>query len=160
MNRPHDWPALYAQCAPALLRKCERVLGNRADAEDIVQQLFVDLMRRDRRGVDLPYLYRAATSRCLNRIRDGKRRASLLAQHGRGALEPPTARVDDRVLSHAMLLQLIDDLDDAHAEVLTLHFVDGLSQGEIAEMVGVSRRTVNQRISNVRARALSLREPR
>lgn len=135
------------------------MLGNRADAEDVVQQLFVDLMRRDRRDVDLAYLYRATTRRSINRIRDVRRRTSLLAQHGRGTLTPVEVRVDDQVLTHAILVQLVDALDDAHAEVMSLYFVDGLPQGDIADMVGVSRRTVNQRIANVRARARALGAP-
>lgn len=150
------WPGVYQRCAPALLRKCERMLGNRADAEDIVQQMFVDLMRRDRRDVDLPYLFRAATSRCINRIRDGRRRAALLARHGSGVFGHVDARVDDRVLSHTLLLQLVDALDDSRAEVLSLYFVDGLTQGEIADMIGVTRRTVNQRIADVREQARAL----
>ena len=149
---------LYARFAPALLRKCERVLGNRADAEDIVQQLFVDLMRRGRAHVDLPYLYRAATSRCINRMRDSRRRAGLLERHGTGLLNPHPPRVDDRVLSQALLVRLVDALDDPDAEVMSLHFVDGLDQSEVAEMLGVSRRTVVKRVARVRAVAAALED--
>ena len=52
------------------MRKCERLLQNRQDAEDVVQSLFVDLLRKGRSEAELPYLYRAATNRCLNLIRD------------------------------------------------------------------------------------------
>ena len=68
-----DARALYPTVAPALVRSCTRLLGNRADAEDVVQQLFVDLIHRGRTDLDLPYLHRAATNRSLNRIRDHKR---------------------------------------------------------------------------------------
>ncbi|MCB9779700.1 MAG: sigma-70 family RNA polymerase sigma factor [Alphaproteobacteria bacterium] len=155
---PPDLHALYLRTAPALLRKCERLLGSRADAEDIVQQLFVDLIRRGRTDVELPYLYRAATTRSLNRIRDHKRRRALVEQHGDDLLYRQPARIDDRVLSQALIVRLVEALDDDHAEVLALHFVDGLDQGEVADLLGVSRRTVVKRVGRIRDAAARLAE--
>ncbi|RME25618.1 MAG: sigma-70 family RNA polymerase sigma factor [Deltaproteobacteria bacterium] len=151
-----DPQQLYTRNAPALLRKCERMLGNRADAEDIVQQLFVDLIRRGRTDVDLPYLYRAATHRCLNRIRDRRRRRELLDRHGEGLLwrEPP--RIDDRLLSMEMVARLVDRLDERGGEVFALHFVDGIDQGEVAAMIGTSRRTVVKHVARIRRLAREL----
>ncbi len=151
-----DPQQLYTRTAPALLRKCERLLGNRADAEDIVQQLFVDLIRRGRTDVDLPYLYRAATSRCLNRIRDHRRRVALVERHGEGLLwrEPP--RVDEWLLSVELIGRLVDRLDERGAEVFALHFVDGIDQGEVAAMIGTSRRTVVKHVARIRSLAREL----
>ena len=151
-----DLRALYPQAAPALTRKCARMLGNRADAEDVVQQLFVDLIRRDVQGVELPYLFRAATNRCLNRMRDQGRRAALLAQQGAGTLWFEAPRVDDRVIGQDLLLQLVDRLDDRSAEILALHFLDGLHQGEVATLLGISRRAVVQRIAKIRSELVLL----
>lgn len=147
---------LYTRTAPALRRKCERLLGNRADAEDIVQQLFVDLIRRDRTDVDLPYLYRAATNRCLNRLRDGRRQRQLVERHGEGVLWHEPVRVDEQVLSHELLLRLVAELDERAAEILVLHFVDGLDQGEVAQLLGTSRRTVVTHVGRIRRAAAAL----
>ena len=147
---------LYQRTAPALLRKCERVLGNRPDAEDVVQQLFVDLIHRGRLDVDLPYLYTAATRRCLNRIRDHRRRTELAARHGEGLLWFEAPRLDDRVLSQDLLHTLLDRLDDRAAEILVLHFVDGMDQGEVAELLSTSRRTVVKHVARIREVAASL----
>lgn len=145
-----DPRALYPQAAPALVRKCTRMLGNRADAEDVVQQLFVDLIRREVADVGLPYLYRAATHRCLNRMRDHKRRAALLERHGEGTLWHDAPRIDDRVIGQDLLLQLVDRLDGRAAEVFALHFLDGLDQGEVAALIGTSRRTVVKHVARIR----------
>lgn len=153
-----DLRALYPRAAPALVRKSARLLGNRADAEDVVQQLFVDLIRRDVQGVDLPYLFRATTNRCLNRIRDRSRRQELLAQQGAGTLWFEAPRIDDRVVSQDLLLQLIDGLDDRAAEVFALHFLDGLDQGEVAQVLGTSRRTVVKHVGRIRAALAHLAE--
>lgn len=143
--------ALYQRTAPALLRKCTRMHGNRADAEDVLQQLFVDLMRRGPADADLPYLYRAATNRCLNRMRDHKRRAELLDRHGEGVLWFEQPRVDDRVVGQDLLLRVVDQLDDRGAEVFALHFLDGMDQGEVAALIGTSRRTVVKHVARIRA---------
>ena len=96
---------IYRRYGPALLRKCERRLGNRPDAEDIVQGIFVDL----------PYLYRAATSRCLNRIRDSRRRRELLAQHGEVLISAGPSVPEARAISVDLLAQLVDCLDKKSA---------------------------------------------
>ena len=145
-----DPRAIYPSAAPALLRKCARMLGNRADAEDVVQQLFVDLIRRSVPEVDLPYLYKAATNRCLNRMRDHRRRADLLSRHGEGTLWFEAPRVENQVVTQDLLLQLVDRLDERAAEVFSLHFMDGLDQGEVAELLGVSRRTVVKHVARIR----------
>ena len=81
----------YERYGRALLRKAERIVGNREDARDILQALFVDLLERgaDADANDLAYLYRAVTNRCLNVIRDRNNRARLLARQD-AVLRGPT----------------------------------------------------------------------
>lgn len=148
-----DPQTFYTRFAPALLRKCERLLGDRAEAEDVVQQLMVDLIHRGRTDVELPWLFRAATHRGLNRLRDRRRQASLLDQHGEAMLHPRPARIDDRLIDRRELMRLMDSLDERSAEILVLHFIDGIDQGEVAELVGLSRRAVVARIAAIREQA-------
>ena len=67
----------YLRYGPALVRKAERMLLSRADAQDVVQALFLDLLQEPDPRTELPFLYRAATDRCLNYLRDAKNRARL-----------------------------------------------------------------------------------
>jgi len=141
---------LYRRYGPALMRKCERMLGNAHDAEDVVQSLFVDLLRKGRRDVELAYLYRAATSRCLNLLRDAGRRRALLARQGEEVLAPARERLVDRVVSADLLARLAERLDRRSLEILVLHHQDGLSQEEVAALLRVSRRTVGKRLTKAR----------
>ena len=86
---PSDPQAAYRAYGPALVRKAERILRSREDAVDVVHALFVDLIPRWNRDVDLPYLYRAVTNRCLNLLRDRGTRARLLER------EQPAPRRSD-----------------------------------------------------------------
>lgn len=144
---------LYLRYGPALLRKCERVLGDRQAAEDVVQQLFVDLLRRGRTDVDLAYLYRAATNRSLNQLRDRRRRLALLER------DPPpsrTASADSAVLPLDLVRRLVEGLDERSAEIFVYRFLDDMNQDEIAALVGTSRRTVVKRLADIRTRLAEL----
>jgi RNA polymerase sigma-70 factor (ECF subfamily) len=149
---PHS---AYRRYGPALVRKAERILRSRDDATDVVHALFVDLIQRRAGAVDLPYLYRAVTNRCLNLLRDRATRARLLAENPTVA---PVARVrcDDVVIGGELLGRLVDRLDDGQREVLIARFVDDLTQDEIAEHLGVSRKTVGKRLAAIREAVLAL----
>ena len=95
----------YRRYGPAVLRKCERILASREEAEDVVQTLFLDLYRPGRADVGLPYLFRAATNRCLNRLRDAGRRQALLARHGPTVLGGEVPPIDGRYLHQVLLTE-------------------------------------------------------
>ena len=139
----------YHRYGPALRRKCERMLSNREDAEDVVQTLFIDLLRKGRTDVELGYLYRAVTTRSLNVLRDGKRRRELLRRNlDRGVVDPGP---EGQVLSVDVLARLVDQLDEQGAELLVYRFCDDMTQEEIAELTGVSRKTVGKRLQRLHA---------
>jgi RNA polymerase sigma factor (sigma-70 family) len=146
----------YARHGPALLRKAKRMLGNQADAEDVVQSLFVQLMQRGRGEADLPYLFRALTTRCLNHLRDGGNRARLLAHQEPALRGLARTRCDEEVIGMDLLLKVVDHLDVACAEVLVYRYFDDLTQDEIADLQSVSRKTVGARLARVRASVRAL----
>lgn len=148
----------YRKYARPLLRKCERMLGNADDAEDVVQALFTDMLRKGKTDVDLPYLYRAATSRCLNVLRDSKRRRELLARQGEDLLAPARTRLDEQLVSVDLLTQLIESLDRKSAEILVYRYLDDMTQAEIAALMKTSRKTVGKRLSKIKLTVRKLAE--
>jgi RNA polymerase sigma factor (sigma-70 family) len=153
-----DPQSAYRRYGPALVRKAERILRSRDDATDVVHALFVDLIQRPAGAIDLPYLYRAVTNRCLNVLRDQATRARLLAAN---PVEPAArVRCDDAVIGGQLLVQLLDRLDEGQREVLIARYVDDLTQEEIAEHLGVSRKTVGKRLAAIRVAVAALQGPR
>lgn len=142
---------------PALLRKAERILGSSDDAEDVVHALFADLASKGRgaRAADLPYLYRAVTNRCLNLIRDARRRRRLLDQQGAPSMTP---RLDRRALDVDLLARLTERLDARAMEVLVCRYIDEMTQDEIAAHLSTSRKTVGKRLARIRAALEALAE--
>lgn len=147
----------YARYGPALLRKCERLLHSPDDAQDVVQGLFVDLLRGPPRPLDLPYLYRAVTNRCLNLLRDRARRRRLLERRQESLRPEPRVRLDEAVMHHDLLLRVLQRLDARSGEILVYRCCDELTQDEIATLLGTSRKTVGRRLQGIRAELDALR---
>ena len=142
---------------PALVRKAERMLRSREDAIDVVHALFADLIPTWTPAVDLPYLYRAVTNRCLNLVRDRDTRARLLAREPTAAAPVGRVQLDDEVVGLGRIAALAERLDDAHLQVLVCRFVDDMTQDEIADHLGVSRKTVGKRLDRIRNAVTALR---
>ena len=157
MEAAGDPQAAYRAYGPALVRKAQRLLRNREDAIDVVHALFVELIPKWRSDVDLPYLYRAVTNRCLNAIRDRATRARLLAREGTAAAPVGRVRLEDEVVGVGLLAALGERLDAGHMEVLVARFVDDMTQEEIAGHLGLSRKTIGKRLDRIRDEVIALR---
>jgi RNA polymerase sigma-70 factor, ECF subfamily len=140
------------------VRKAERMLRSREDAIDVVHALFTDLIPRWNKSVDLPYLYRAVTNRCCNVLRDRGTRARLLEREQQIAAPVGRVRLDDQVVGVGLIAALAEQLDEAHMQVLVARFVDDMTQDEMSEHLGVSRKTIGKRLDRIREAVIALRE--
>jgi RNA polymerase sigma-70 factor (ECF subfamily) len=147
---------IYKRYGRALLRKAERLLQNREDAEDIVQGLFVDMWKQGQAKADLPYLYRAVTNRCLNYIRDHSNRQRLLERQEPALRGTPRTSCEEHVIALEVLLQLAETLDRKCVEVLVYRFFDDMSQEEIAHLTRTTRKTVARRLKKIHSRVYEL----
>lgn len=134
---------LYRSFAHVVLRRAERMLGTRAEAEDVLHDLFVRLHERpaelERMSEPAAFIYGATTHACLNRLRDGRTRARLLAERGHDGRMSAQPEGEVRVLLHEALTKLPEDLQ----AIAIYYYLDRMTQEEIAEIVGCSRRTVS-----------------
>ncbi|MBN2715835.1 MAG: sigma-70 family RNA polymerase sigma factor [Deltaproteobacteria bacterium] len=141
---------IYQRYGPALIRKCTRMLGSVEDAEDIVQGLFFDLLRKGKTDVDLPYLYRASTNRCLNLIRNSKKRRNLLSHQAKVAEAENLTRTDEPTANRDLLDKVIRKLDKKSRQILVYRFYDDMTQEEIASLTGYSRKTIGKKLQLIR----------
>lgn len=140
----------YQRYGRALVRRAERVLANAEDARDVVHGLFVDLCQRGDVPLDLPYLYRAVTNRCLSFLRDESNRSRLLQRNAEALVPPPRTSCDDRAIGVDLLVKLLHELDDSEIEVLMYRYLDDMTQDEVASLLGLSRKTIGKRLDRVR----------
>lgn len=128
-----------------------RVLGDAADAEDVVQRIFVGLPSAGYRGhASLwTYLYRAAVNGAVNVLRSRRRREALeqrialrdLAAAEMSSTLEPEARVLEGELLGAVARGLLR-VKPQHRQALALRIVWDLPNHEIAERLGVPMATV------------------
>src|SRR5512137_565183 len=141
---------LYTEVGPAVYRRCLRLLGSRAAAEDATQEVFVKLLRdmdrlQDRETV-LPWIFRVATNHCLNLRRDARGRGQEGDPEDLDVV--PDARGDgpdaypDRHLAQAILSRFDGETQAVAVGVL----VDGMEHEEVAAVLGISRRTVSRKL--------------
>lgn len=120
-----------------------------------MQSLFIDIMDSGKTDIDFAYLYRAATNRCLNRLRDTKRRQEILRAEAQTA---PIGRnrLHDQVVSVDLLSKLIDRLSKREAEILVYYYLDDFTQEQIADLFGIARRTVWSDLKAIQKTAAAL----
>ena len=135
---------LYRLHAAVVFRRAQRLLGSEADADEVVHDVFLSLFERAEEQLPsaniVAYLYAAVTHACLNRIRNQRNRQRLREAHAHivQASEVAGTGTEWSLTARTVLAQLPDDL----ACVAVYYHLDELSQREIAEIMGCSRRHV------------------
>lgn len=148
---------LYRQYAPAIYGRCRRLLGSAAEARDATHEAFARMISQapsHLRGDDaLRYLFRVSTNVCINWLRE--RRVHERAAPSLAARVPPASSEHEHA-DRQFAAALIARGDQTDATIAILHHVDGMQQTEIAELLGITRRTVFNRLRKLERLAEAL----
>jgi RNA polymerase sigma-70 factor (TIGR02960 family) len=157
---------------------CYRILGSAQDAEDLLQETLLAAWRGlenfEGRASMRSWLYRIATNRCLNALRDAGRRApqptpnpdatwlqpypDVLLESIPDESEGPDARYETREAVALAFVAGLQHLPPRQRAVLVLRDVLGYRAAEVADMLGGSEASVNNALGRARA-ALDARLP-
>ena len=135
---PHELERAFRAHHGLVFRTAYRVTGNAADAEDVLQTVFLRLLRRapqsDTMENEESYLRRAAINAALDviRSRQSDRTVELVEVPARGSEGEVTE------LRQA-LGRALSKLQPRSAEIFTLRFIEGFSHLEIARRFGISQ---------------------
>lgn len=136
--------ALYRRYAGLVLRRARRILGDDQLARDICQDVFVQLVRAGGTW-DTPsavgWLYRTTTHCCLNLIRGHRRWRDFLRRL------PPPQPITPPLSTQLALRGIPERLHD----IAIYYGLDEMSQDEIALVLGLSQKTVSNRIRELRS---------
>jgi RNA polymerase sigma-70 factor (ECF subfamily) len=150
-----DVEQLYVRYAPMVLRRCRQLLRDEESAVDAMQEVFARVLAR-RATLHGRYpsslLYHIATNLCLNVIRNQASRRT-------DANEEALTRIacadeqETRTLAGVILDRLFRHEPPSTRTMAVLHFVDGLTLGEVADACGLSVSGVRKRLREFRRRA-------
>jgi len=134
---------LTARLLPRALSHAARVLGDRAEAEDVAQEAMMKLWkaapdwRQDGAAQPATWLYRVVANLCIDRLRRGGRVDPL---------DDPDATADARPDAEAQLVQAdrkaaldraLAVLPERQRQAVVLRHIEGLSNPQIAEVLGI-----------------------
>ena len=142
---------LYERHYEAVFRAALRVTGSPADAEDVLQTVFLRVLARggDVEDVALPaaYLRRAAVNAAVDVLRRRELRGDAVYDDS-----APSAAVQPPFLLKERLRRAIAVLDSEDASLFLLRYVEGLSNEELAGLFELEKNNVAVRLHRIRHR--------
>jgi len=145
-----------------------RMLGNRAEAEDLSQDIFITVFKRIEtfRGDSSlsTWLYRVTVNHCKNRIKYLSRRHDLMKREyddatecGRGdgrAVAGAVHRPDEIVeamQTEGLIQKALESIDEDHRTILILREIECMSYTQIGEIMLLEEGTVKSKLHRARS---------
>jgi RNA polymerase sigma-70 factor, ECF subfamily len=153
---PASIEALYLRYRDGAIAVAQSVVGDEMEAEDVVQEVFLELPRMARtydarRGFAPQWLYRSVRNRAIDHVRRRARHAARIAASSErseamlaGASSSAPTPAEQAEADE--FLEVIGRLDARYAHLVRLAFVDGWSHSAIAGLTGLPLGTVKTRI--------------
>lgn len=164
-ERPESVDAIYDRYAPQVERWARRLAGPRFDAEDLLHDIFIVVVRRwhEFRGEAkvTTWLFRITQQVVRWRRRNDSIRRLLWDRHGRdtcdlGISVPTPVDELERRERHRRLYQALDQLPDKYRTALVLSALEGMSGEQIAELTDTEVNAVWVRLYRARAKLADL----
>lgn len=138
--------SLFQEHYDQVFRSAYRITGNIVDAEDVLQTVFLRIMRnhedKDLSPNPKSYLIRSAINAALDIVRARSRAKSIsieqLTDHPSNTMLNPQSEQEGRELRR-QIHKAISNLGEKAAEVFVLRFLEGYDNQEIAKLLGMSQ---------------------
>jgi RNA polymerase sigma-70 factor (ECF subfamily) len=148
---PAGFVELYERHYEAVFRAALRITGNAADAEDVLQTVFLRVLAQggdvESLAVPAAYFRRAAVNAAVDVLRRRTLRAESVYDD-----RAPHALVESPFLLKEQLRRALAALESDDASLFLLRYVEGLSNEELAEMFEIEKNNVAVRLHRIRHR--------
>ena len=154
---------LYRAHAGKLFSVACRMLGNPADAEDLLQEIFLSAHRKldSFRGESAlgTWLYRLAVNQCLDYLRSRAARTNQVTdalEDDAGPFEAGAQTLADQTVAKMDLERALARLPEGCRAAFVLHDVQGLEHKEVAQALGIAEGTSKSQVHKARLRLRTL----
>jgi len=149
---------LYQLYSKAMFNICLRMLKNEADAEDLLQNSFIDVFTKldtfRFQSTIGAWIKRIVVNNCINFLK--KRRLYFEEIDDRIGNQEDTSAEEEPVLSVQAIKDAIFQLPDGYRVVFSLYQMEGYDHKEIAEILNVSEQTSKSQYSRARKKLREL----
>jgi len=146
---------LYNQYAKAMYNIAYRMLNNREDAEDILQETFVDCFRNLNsfrfESTFGAWLKRILINKCINHLQKKRIDLTLTDELPNIGYEEE----DETVYDISKITRGIEMLPDGYRVILSLYLLEGYDHSEIAQILGISESTSKSQYSRAKEKLRS-----
>lgn len=153
---------IYQKYARSVYNTCFRITGNAADAEDILQESFIEAFKKIEsyrgEGAFGGWLCRIAVNNAINHLRKCRNETSLEETF----VDVADDNIDDAEISENIFCRIeeirkaINLLPAGYRVIISLHLLEGYDHREIAEIIGATYGNVRTRYSRAKQRLLQI----
>jgi RNA polymerase sigma factor (sigma-70 family) len=157
---------LYRDCYAELVGYLDRLLGDRAAAEDVAQEAgmrLIETARSEPTSIRVPraFLFHVATNLARDQLRRRVRTDRVLAELSDADLySPPADTIAAARQEISQLGEVLAGLPARPREILILSRVEGLSHAEIGAQLGIATKTVENHVGRALAMLAQRLQPR
>ncbi|MFM9910244.1 MAG: RNA polymerase sigma factor [Chitinophagaceae bacterium] len=156
-----SYQLLYQRYSKAMYNTSLRIVNNRTDAEDVLQEAFLDAFRSlndfNYHSTFGAWLKKIVINKSITVLR--KRKGFLLSlDESTAAAIPAEESIDEKEISFKVsaVKKAIEKLPDGYRTVLSLYLLEGYDQEEISEIIGITHNTVRSQYMRAKQKLLHL----
>jgi RNA polymerase sigma-70 factor (ECF subfamily) len=152
---------LYLQYVKAMYNTCLRMVNNAADAEDIVQESFIDAFRNidgfNYQSTFGAWMKRIVINKSINHLRNKKLKLVEIGQTNIGELEnEEPVNEEEMKFKVSEIKAAVSRLPDGYRTVFTLSAFEGYDYEEISEILKISESTARTQYHRAKKQLLHL----
>jgi len=143
---------LYQLYAKAMYNICYRIMNNREEAEDMLQESFTEaFMKIDTFRFESAFgawLKRITINKCINALK--KRKADMVYTENIPDSHAEDDDFDPQGLTTTQVQNAMEELPEGYRVVFSLFLLEGYDHGEIGQILGISESTSKSQYSRAR----------
>lgn len=156
MPTSEEMRSWYEQYGYVLYKRCVRMLGSEEQARDALQEIFAQAWKYRkgyrRQAPPLHWLNRITTHHCLRLMRQRDTHTQTMDT----ATPIESANLAADIARRELVTKLLGHFDQRTQEVVVSTYMEGRSQDEVAQLLGISSRAVRKRLKQFREKAARL----
>jgi len=149
---------LYQLYSRAMYNLCMRLMNNREDAEDMLQESFTEAFRKlETFRYDATFgawLKRIVINRCLNSLR--RRNPDITSIDDFESYDKKEVEFEENQLDVKKIHRAVEKLPDGYRVVFSLYLLEGYDHGEISQIMGISESTSKTQLHRAKSKLKEL----